>query len=136
MDDIFEKIIKRELPAHIVYEDDLTIAFLSIEPVNKGHTLVVPKAKFKNILDGDPDTLAHIMKVAQKIAKTLVDELAADGVNLVMNNGKAAGQEVWHAHLHVVPRLEGDEAYPKPKHVTCNNEEFAEIKEKLAKALT
>lgn len=135
MDDLFEKIINRELPAYIVYEDDLVIAFLDINPVNKGHTLVVPKKKFVNIFDGDPDTLAHMMKVAQKIAKALVENNLADGVNLIMNNGEAGSQDVWHSHLHVTPRLTGDNAYQNPTHITCTEEEFLETKEKLAKTL-
>lgn len=135
METIFSKIINREIPADIIYEDDLVIAFLDIVPVNKGHTLVVPKKHFVNILDGDPDTLAHMMKVAQKIAKILVSELKADGINLVMNNSEAGGQEVFHSHLHVVPRHLNDNAYQKPSHVECSKEEFAEIKKKLVNAV-
>jgi histidine triad (HIT) family protein len=86
-------------------------------------------------LDGDPETLAQMMRVAQKIAKILVSELKADGINLVMNNNEAGGQEVFHSHLHVVPRFLGDNAYQKPSHVDCSKEEFVEIKEKLAEVL-
>ena len=135
MHDIFEKIIKRELPAYIVYEDDVVISFLTIEPINKGHALIVPKNKFINILDGDAEVLAHMMKVAQKISQSLVSELKADGINLIMNNGEAAGQEVYHAHLHVVPRFSNDNAFQKPTHVTCTEEEFEETKNKLADLL-
>lgn len=136
MENIFLKIINREIPAHIVYEDDLVIAFLDIMPVNKGHTLVVPKKHFVNILDGDPDILAHMIKTAQKIAQAQVKELGAEGFNLVVNNGVAGGQEVMHAHFHVVPRYTNDNAYPKPSHVECSKEEFVEIKEKLAKVMS
>ena len=132
MENIFLKIINREIPAHIIYEDDLVIAFLDIMPVNKGHTLVVPKKHFVNILDGDPDILAHMMKISQKIAQAQVKELGADGFNLIVNNGVAGGQEVMHSHFHVVPRFAGDNSYQKPSHVECNKEEFEEIKEKLA----
>ncbi|USN87364.1 MAG: HIT family protein [Candidatus Nomurabacteria bacterium] len=135
MDDIFLKIINREIPAYIVYEDDKVIAFLDINPVNRGHALVVPKTKFRNILDGDSEVLAHMMKVAQKIAQAQMKELKADGVTIVMNNEPAGGQEVWHAHLHVVPRFDNDEAYQKPRHVACTDEEFVEVKEKLSEAL-
>jgi len=135
MDDLFVKIINREIPAHIVYEDELVIAFLDINPVNTGHTLVVPKNKFVNIFDGDPETLARMMKIAQKIAKALVENKSADGVNLIMNNGEAAGQDVWHSHLHVVPRLTDDKAYQDPTHVTCTEEEFVETKNKLITTL-
>lgn len=136
MENIFLKIINREIPAHIIYEDDLVIAFLDIIPVNKGHTLVVPKKHFVNILDGDPETLAHMMKIAQKVAQGLVSELKADGFNLVVNNGVAGGQEVMHSHFHIIPRYLNDKAFQKPSHVECTKEEFVEIKEKLTKALT
>ncbi len=135
MENIFTKIINREIPAYIVYEDDLVIAFLDIIPVNKGHTLVVPKKPFVNILDGDSDTLAHMMKISQKVARAQAKELGADGFNLLVNNGVAGGQEIMHSHFHVVPRYLGDNAYQKPTHVECTNEEFLEVKEKLSKTL-
>jgi len=135
MDNIFEKIISGELPAYIIYEDELVIAFLDINPVNKGHTLVVPKKKFINILDGDPDTLAHMMKVAQKIAQALIKDENVNGVKLIMNNGEAAEQDVWHSHLHVVPRMTNDNAYKNPSHITCTEEEFIKTKERLVGAL-
>lgn len=136
MENIFLKIISREIPADIIYEDDLVIAFLDIIPVNKGHTLVVPKKHFVNILDGDPDILAHMMKISQKVAQAQVKELGADGFNLVVNNGIAGGQEVMHSHFHVIPRFLGDNAFQKPSPVECSKEEFAEIKEKLAKVMS
>ena len=136
MENIFLKIINREIPADIIYEDDLVIAFLDIMPVNKGHTLVVPKKHFVNILDGDPETLAHMIKISQKVAQAQVKELGAEGFNLVVNNGVAGGQEVMHSHFHIIPRYTNDNAYPKPSHVECSKEEFAEIKEKLMKVIS
>jgi len=113
---IFTKIINREIPADIVYEDDTVIAFLTIEPINHGHTLVVPKKPFVNIFDADTEALAHMMKVAKKIGDALLGAGLATGVNLIMNNGADAGQEVFHAHLHVVPRRADDGALLPPKH--------------------
>lgn len=113
---IFTKIINREIPADIVYEDDAIIAFLTIEPINHGHTLVVPKVPFVNILDGDDIVLGQMMVVARKISQALMDAKLAEGINLIMNNGTHAGQEVFHAHLHVVPRLSLDQALLPPKH--------------------
>ncbi len=115
MDSIFIKIINREVPATIVYEDELVVAFLDASPVHPGHTLVVPKEPFVNMFDGDPETLAHMVKVAQRLAQALQVVVKADGINLHMNNGAAAGQEVFHAHMHVVPRYEGDKSYQKPR---------------------
>lgn len=132
MTTIFSKIIAREIPAAIIYEDEIVLAFLDITPVNKGHSLIIPKEPFVNIFDGNPEVLAHMMKVGQKIALALREAGLAEGVNLIMNNGEEAGQEVFHSHLHIVPRLKGDESYTKPKHVECGNEELAEIKTKLS----
>ena len=104
------------MPAEVVYEDDLVIAFLDINPVNKGHLLVVPKQWCKNIFDGETEVLAQMMRVGQKLGLAIKKSLGADGINLLMNNGEAAGQEVPHAHLHVIPRYEGDNTYQKPTH--------------------
>jgi histidine triad (HIT) family protein len=132
---IFTKIINREIPAHIVYEDEVVIAFLTIEPINHGHTLVVPKKPFRNIFDGDATLLEHMMRVAQKIGKTLVKEKFGTGVNLIMNNGVDAGQEVFHAHLHVVPRNKNDNALQKPTHHLYSGTEAMETAKRLSKSL-
>lgn len=123
MDSIFTKIINRDIPAEIIYEDETVVAFLDIKPINYGHTLVVPKKPFENIFDGDAETLAHMMKVGQKIGQALVAAKLADGVNLIMNNGAAAKQEVWHAHLHVVPRKTNDHSFTSPIHVETTPEQ-------------
>ena len=113
---IFTRIINREIPADIVYEDDTIIAFLTIEPINHGHTLIVPKVPFVNIFDGDDIILGQMIVVARKISQALIDAKLAEGINVIMNNGTHAGQEVFHAHLHVVPRLSLDQAFQTPKH--------------------
>jgi histidine triad (HIT) family protein len=104
---IFAKILRGELPAHKVYEDDRTFAFLDIMPQAAGHTLVIPKAAARNILDVAPDDLANLIKVTQKIAQTAMAAFAADGVNIFQFNEPAAGQTVFHLHFHVVPRKTG-----------------------------
>ena len=131
MTTIFERIIAREIPADIIYEDEIVMVFLDIKPVHTGHALVVPKVPFTNIFDGDPEILAHMMKVAAKIGALQKERLGADGVNLTMNNNAAAGQEVFHAHLHVIPRYEGDHAFTPPRHETPSTEELTAIAEKL-----
>ncbi len=135
METIFTKIINREIPAHIVYEDELVLAFLDISPVNHGHTLIIPKEPFVNIFDADPEIFAHMHKVGQKIANALKATGLADGVNLVTNNGEAAGQEVFHSHLHVIPRHSGDKAFQKPTHVTVTPEDLVRTKTALTAAL-
>jgi histidine triad (HIT) family protein len=131
METIFTKIINRELPANIVYEDEQVLAFLDITPVNHGHTLVIPKKHFTNVFDADPEILAQMIKVGQKIAQALKASGLAEGVNILLNNGAAAGQEVFHSHLHVIPRHTGDNAYQKPSHVEVTPQELATTKDTL-----
>jgi histidine triad (HIT) family protein len=104
---IFAKILRGEIPCHKVYEDDKALAFLDIMPRAPGHTLVIPKAAARNILDVAPDDLAHVMKIAQRIAKVSVDVFGADGVTLQQFSESAGGQVVFHLHVHVIPRKEG-----------------------------
>lgn len=104
---IFAKILRGELPCYKVYEDDKTLAFLDIMPRAPGHVLVLPKAPVRNILDIAPDDLAHVIKVAQKIAKVSVDVFGADGVTVQQFNESAGGQVVFHLHVHVIPRKTG-----------------------------
>lgn len=135
METIFQKIIAREIPASIIYEDDLVLAFLDIRPSNKGHALIVPKRGFETVFDGDGDTLAHMMRAAQKIAHALKTTVQAEGVNIIMNNGSVAGQEIMHAHLHVIPRYEGDEVFKPPKHVSYEDGEADVLAEKIKAAI-
>lgn len=104
---IFAKILRGELPCYKVYEDDKTLAFLDIMPRAPGHVLVLPKAPVRNILDIAPDDLAHVIKVAQKIAKVSVEVFGADGVTVQQFNESAGGQVVFHLHVHVIPRKTG-----------------------------
>ena len=106
-DTIFMKIIRREIPAEIVYEDIDTLAFLDVKPVNIGHTLVVPKKFVRNLLDVDEASLSAVMRTVQKIAQALRDT-GAEGVNIGINNESAAGQLVFHFHVHVIPRFAND----------------------------
>src|SRR6516225_4368152 len=104
---VFAKILRGELPSHMVYEDDRAFAFLDIMPRTPGHTLVIPKASARNILDVAPDDLAHVMKVAQKIAKASMKVFNADGVTVQQFSEPAGGQVVFHLHVHVMPRMDG-----------------------------
>lgn len=124
---IFTRIINREIPATIVYEDESTIAFLTIEPISKGHTLVVPKVPFVNLFDGNASSFTQMMTTAQKVANGLIKSGLATGVNLIMNCGESAGQEVFHAHLHVVPRTVDDGKLPSPTHEPYEPNEAATI---------
>jgi histidine triad (HIT) family protein len=104
---IFAKIIRGELPCYKVYEDDRVLSFLDIMPRAPGHTLVLPKAPARNILDIAPDDLTAVALAAQKIAKAAVSVFGADGVTVQQFNEGAGGQVVFHLHLHIIPRKSG-----------------------------
>ena len=104
---IFAKILRGELPSDKVYEDAKAVAFLDIMPRAPGHTLVLPKAPARNLLDVSPEDLAHVMKVAQKIARAAMQVFGAQGVTVQQFNEGAGGQVVFHLHVHVIPRQDG-----------------------------
>lgn len=105
---IFCKIVKGELPSYKVYEDEATFAFLDIRPVNPGHTLVISKKHSKNIFDVAPEDWSAITKVVRNVANVIEKAVAADGININMNNREHAGQIVEHVHVHIIPRFKGD----------------------------
>ncbi len=108
MDCIFCKIIAGDIPSHKVYEDDATLAFLDINPASRGHTLVVPKHHADDLYDMAPDALSNVAVIAQQIALRIRQVMQPDGVNIIQNTGAAAGQAVFHYHVHVVPRWHED----------------------------
>jgi histidine triad (HIT) family protein len=104
---IFAKILRGEIPSHRVYEDDDVVAFMDVMPQAVGHTLVVPKAPSRNLLDADPAALAKLMPVVQKIARAAKSAFAADGITIMQFNEAAGGQTVYHLHVHIIPRHDG-----------------------------
>lgn len=108
---IFSKIIRHEIPADIVYEDANVVAFLDIRPNQPGHTLVVPKAYARNIFDISEEEWSKLTEAVRKLAPVVRDAVHADGVNISMNNEPAAGQIVFHAHVHIIPRFNKDNGY-------------------------
>ncbi len=136
MDDcIFCKIITGTIPASVVYEDERTLAFLDIRPNNKGHVLIVPRAHYADVHAVPPDELCAITRAGKRVAEALTRAVAAEGVNLIMNNGAAAGQIVFHAHLHVIPRFAGDGVFSPPKRLTYGDGEDAHVAEQITHAL-
>jgi histidine triad (HIT) family protein len=105
---IFCKIVADELPSEIVYEDERTIAFMDIAPGTRGHLLVIPREHSANLWEIHPDDLAATARTAQRLAVRVRDRLGADGVNLLNACGPLAWQTVFHFHMHVIPRYEGD----------------------------
>ena len=103
-DCVFCAIAEGEIPSFKVYEDDLVLAYLDINPFSEGHTLVIPKAHYTGLLDTPTDLLKEVVARVQKVAAHLKEALPCDGFNVLQNNGAAAGQTVPHVHFHIVPR--------------------------------
>jgi histidine triad (HIT) family protein len=106
---IFCKIVGGEIPCFKLYEDDLTLAFMDINPANKGHALVIPKEHWEDVYAIPPDLFGTTVQTVQKVADAVNKTLRPYGMNLVQANGKGAAQSVFHFHMHILPRAEGDE---------------------------
>jgi histidine triad (HIT) family protein len=99
----FCKIVRREETASIVYEDEKAMAFLSNRPVNTGHTLVIPKRHYENIFEIPTEEAAHLFKIVKNVASAVKKSENAEGIRIVQNNGEAAGQVIFHLHVHIIP---------------------------------
>jgi histidine triad (HIT) family protein len=133
---IFCQIIRKEAPASIIYEDDQVTAFLSNRPVNVGHTLVVPKKYYENIYEIPEEEAAYLFKIVKRIAQTVKAATGIEGIRIVQNNGEAAGQVVFHLHIHIIPMRPGNQFYHEngfrdPKLLA---EDAEKIKQHLGKA--
>ena len=131
---IFAKILRGELPAYKIYEDDKAFAFLDIMPRAPGHALVIPKRPARNILDVAPDDLAHVIAVAQRVARAAMTVFAAQGITVQQFNEPAGGQVVFHLHVHVIPRHDGIAMKP-PASEKAAPEVLADHAARLAAAL-
>ncbi|SDD95504.1 HIT family protein [Ruegeria marina] len=114
-DNIFARILRGEIPSTRVYEDDDTLAFMDIMPRADGHLLVIPKTPCRNVLDASPEQMAAVMKTVQKLSHAVMKALGAGGVTLQQFNEAVGGQEVFHLHVHVLPRYEGQPLRPPGK---------------------
>jgi len=128
-DCVFCAIAEAEIPSFKVYEDELVLAYLDINPFTKGHTLVIPKAHSTGLLDTPDETLAAVLARVKKIAAHLKKALPCDGFNILQNNGAAAGQTVMHLHFHIVPRY-GQEEITFTSH-TGDMKELKQLAERL-----
>ncbi len=108
MDCIFCRIARHEAPAYIVHEEARTIAFLDINPLSRGHTLVIPKEHYRDLFELPLEELQAVARAAQRVARAIMVGLEAEGLNLLQSNGPVAGQEIPHFHLHLIPRYSGD----------------------------
>ena len=118
----FCQIARKEKTASHVYEDDKAIAFLDIRPVNEGHTLVVPKSHYEKIYEIPDEEVAYLFTIVKKVAGAVQKATNADGISIFQNNGRAAGQVIFHVHVHIIPRYEGQ---------TSHRATFDESREKL-----
>jgi histidine triad (HIT) family protein len=132
---VFAKIVSREIPAAIVYEDAETLAFLDASPNTPGHTLVVPKKPVTNVFDADDETWTAVMRTVRTLAPVIRDAVGAQGVNINSNHEAAAGQEVFHLHIHIIPRFSDDGLKFDWPHRQFSAEETAAIADKIRDAL-
>ena len=130
-DCLFCKIIAGEIPSYKIYEDDNFIAILNRFPAVQGSVLLLPKAHAENIFGLCEQELKELMPLAKRIAEKMQNVLRPDGINFLQNNGKAAGQEIFHYHLHIIPRFEGDSVKMGFPSTDPPHEQFLEIQEKL-----
>ena len=127
---MFCKIISKEIPAEIVYEDKNTLALLDINPASPGHTLVLPKEHYNDFASTPSEVVCKTVKVAQKIAPKIIKAVGATDFNLITNNGPIAGQSIEHLHFHIIPRGTN---FPKPSWVTIEygKDEIQQIAKKI-----
>ena len=125
---LFCKIVKGELPSSKIYEDEYTLAFLDLFPVNKGHSLVISKEHYKNIFDVPEESLSKISSVMKNVADAVKNGVNADGISIAQSNGKDAGQVISHIHFHVMPRFKNDglKLWPQGKYEEGEMDKFKE----------
>jgi histidine triad (HIT) family protein len=133
-DCIFCSIISRKLPGHIIFENEWVCCFLDKYPINRGHTLVVPKKHYQEFRDVDEKSLEEIIKAAQKVTRVLEKLLKTDGTTIMQNNGMV--KDVEHYHMHIIPRYKNDGFSWIEPNITIKEDEFIRLKEKLTKLLT
>ena len=131
---VFAKVLRGEIPCHKIYEDEDTLAFLDIMPRTPGHALVVTKEKARDLFDVSPQALAKLMAVVQKLAPKIKDAMGAEGVLIQQFNGAAAGQTVFHLHVHIIPRKEGETLKPHAGKME-DQAKLAATADKIRKAL-
>ena len=134
-DCIFCKIANGEIPANALYEDDLVKVIFNTSPASEGHVLILPKSHYDDVYSLDDDTAAHIFKVAVNIANAMKKSLNIDGLNIVQNNGEAAGQTVFHFHMHIIPRYTDDTVNIKWVPGKISEDEIEKLKNKIGAAI-
>lgn len=134
MDCLFCKIIRGEIPSAKVYEDEHSFAFLDIKPINPGHVLLIPKKHSLNLYEMPDETLRELAPTIKKLSIAIKKAVNADGINIGMNNDPAAGQLVFHSHIHIIPRFVGD-GHEHWHGAPYQEGEISEVAEKIKKVL-
>ncbi len=134
-DCIFCKLANGDIPVEPVYEDDKVKVIFDASPASEGHMLIIPKEHVSNIYELDDELAGHIFKVASRIAKALKEVFDYDGLNVLQNNGEAAGQTVFHFHMHLIPRFADDGVKVGWEHKTPDEEKLSELREKISKEI-
>ena len=135
MDCIFCEIASKDAEAEVIFENENFVAFLDINPVNYGHTLVVPKKHFDNFLTIPTDDLSELTKITQYLAGAFKRALKADGFNIISNNGNSAGQSVFHFHYHIIPRYEND-FHMRPRTIEYKQSEIEIYRDKIKESVS
>jgi len=134
-DCIFCKIVRRQVPSSIVYEDEKILAFTDIRPVSEGHTLIIPKEHCVDVFDTPNELLAETYIVTKKVAAAVKRATNADGISVVQQNGKAAGQDIFHIHVHVIPRFEGKKMPHFNELAVASREKMDEVAARISKKM-
>ena len=134
-DCVFCKIVNGDIPSNTIYENSEFKVIMDISPATKGHVLVLPKEHFKDIYDIDAETAGKLSQLAAVVARALKEVLHCDGLNIIQNNGEIAGQTVFHFHMHLIPRYEGDDVTVKWKEHSMDAEEMDQLRKDIRKAL-
>lgn len=134
-DCIFCKIVSGEIPSETIYENSKFKVIMDIAPANKGHVLILPKEHFDNIYDIDTATAGELFQLAAMTARALKSVLDCDGMNILQNNGTVAGQTVFHFHMHIIPRYEGDTVNVGWKELSYKDGEMEQLREAIRKEL-
>ena len=135
---IFCKIINKEIPGHVVYEDEFVLAFLDISQSTKGHTLVIPKKHAQDVFSMTAEDMSHVFSIVPKLANALKTTFNCNGLNVVNNNGVAAGQTVFHYHVHLIPRYDETDGFSNSYANNMENytpEMLAALKAEVIKSL-
>jgi histidine triad (HIT) family protein len=130
----FCKIARKELPASRIYEDDGVMAFLDIRPLNEGHTLVIPKKHYETIYNVPDEEIGHLFKIVRKVAYAVKKSVGAEGITISQHNERAAGQAIFHLHVHVIPRYEGQKL-PRREEALTLSEASKERLEEVARKI-